>query len=214
MNEIEYKKDLKGEESENREEKEKKPKKSVKKTQGQIIQETLGLNPEDIENIEKKLFMVRFLDYFGEETLDFIFKDNYIKQYTAQTTAHINSFSTGSEEDKLLKNSFESKKIIEVIQNLKIKAEELAISKGVTTSMDKRLRRLTLIISLPLFAVIIGLMFIPDLNMFFLFPVLCIFCMLPQLLKGSIVRKWFAFKEQNKNQMYTENREDIMVLKR
>jgi len=213
MNETEYKKDLKAEESENREEEEKKPKKPVKKTQGQIIQETLGLNPEDIENIEKKLFMVRFLDYFGEETLDFIFKDNYIKQYTAQTTAHINSFSTGSEEDKLLKNSFESKKIIEVIQNLKIKAEELAISKGVTTSMDKRLRRLTLIISLPLFAVIIGLMFIPDLNMFFLFPVLCIFCMLPQLLKGSIVRKWFAFKEQNKNQMYTENREDIMVLK-
>ncbi|MFX1458619.1 MAG: hypothetical protein ACFFBT_04050, partial [Promethearchaeota archaeon] len=42
---------------------------------------------------------------------------------------------------------------------------------------------------------------------------LCVFCMLPQLLRSSVLKKWLRFKEENKNEVYTQNREDIMVLK-
>ena len=200
------------ESSEEQVKEDKKPPKRVRKTQGQMIQEALGLDPMEIQNVEKKLFIVRFLDYFGEETLDFIFKDNSIKQYLSQITTHIDTFSTGREEDILLKQSFESKNITGIVENLKSKAEELAISKGINNSMDKRLRKLTLIITLPLFVVIFALAFLP-INYFFLFPILCVFCMVPQLIKGAVVKKWFAFKEQNKNQIYSENREEIMILK-
>ncbi len=204
---------IESESSENQEEQRRKRVKKPKKTQGQIIQEALGLGPTDIQDVEKKLFIVRFLDYFSEETFDFIFKDNTLNQYVKQITTHINEFSEGREEDRILRQSFESKGILDIVNKLKQKAEELALSKGMNSSMDKRLRKLTLLITLPLFAAILVISFIPNFPVFFLFPVLCVFCMLPQLIKGNVVKKWFAFKEQNKNEIYSENREEIMILK-
>ncbi len=195
------------------EERKLKRKRPVKKTQGQMIQEALGIKAEDIQDIEDKLFISRFLDYFVEETLDFIHKDRSIEQYMKRLTDTVSKLEMGNEEDKLLKINFEDKKIFELVQKLKVRAEELAFSKGIKTSVDKRLRKLSLIITAPLLVAIIGLMFIPDLDILFLFPLLCVFCMLPQLLRSSVLKKWMRFKEENKNEVYTQNREDIMVLK-
>ncbi len=199
--------------SSEKEEKKSKRKRPVKKTQGQMIQEALGIKPEVIQDIEDKLFISRFLDYFVEETLDFIHKDRMIEQYIKRLTDTASKLEMGNEEDKLLKINYEEKKVLELIQKLKVRAEELALSKGINTSVDKRLRKLSLIISVPLLAAIIGLMFIPNLDILFLFPLLCVFCMLPQLLRSSVLKKWLRFKEENKNEVYTQNREDIMILK-
>lgn len=195
------------------EERKSKRKRTVKKTQGQMIQEALGIKPEDIQDIEDKLFISRFLDYFVEETLDFIHRDRSIEQYMKRLTDTVSKLEMGNEEDKLLKINYEDKKVFELVQKLKVRAEELALSKGIKTSVDKRLRRLSLIITAPLLVAIIGLMFIENLDILFLFPLLCIFCMLPQLLRSSVLKKWMRFKEENKNEVYTQNREDIMVLK-
>jgi len=194
------------------EERKTKRKRSVKKTQGQMIQEALGIKPEDIQEIEDKLFISRFLDYFVEETLDFIHKDRNIEQYIKRLNETAAKLEMGTEEDKLLKMNFDEKKVLELIHSLKTRAEELALSKGIKTSVDKRLRFLSLIITAPLLAAIIILMFFP-IDILFLFPLLCVFCMLPQLLRGSVLKKWMRFKEENKNEVYTQNREDIMILK-
>ncbi len=193
--------------------------KRSRKTQGQLIQEALGLNEVDIKDIEKKLFIVRFLDFYSEETLQFIFKDNALNQYTKEMTTHFNTLNVVREEDRLLKQGFKSKEILDIINKLKLKAEELAISKGVKNSVDKRLRKLNLLIMLPVFGVILALtilnllQIIPELNIFFLLPVLCIFCMVPQLIRSTVVKKWTAFKEENKHQIYADYKADIMVLK-
>ncbi|MCK4779808.1 MAG: hypothetical protein KAT57_06460, partial [Candidatus Lokiarchaeota archaeon] len=89
MNDTENVEIKKSANSENQEEKRKKPEKRARKSQGQMIQEALGLGPTDIQDVEKKLFIVRFLDYFSEETLDFIFKDSTLNQYNKQITSHI-----------------------------------------------------------------------------------------------------------------------------
>ncbi|MFX1470228.1 MAG: hypothetical protein ACFFB8_16415 [Promethearchaeota archaeon] len=211
MNDTENEEKVKTEtpEAEGRKRKARKPQ---RKTQGQIIQEALGLGPTDIQDVEKKLFMVRFLDYFSEETLDFIFKDNTLNQYTNQITTHLDSLAKGREEDRLLKQSFGSKEILNTINKLKGKAEELAISKGVKTSMDKRLRKLSLLLMLPMFIPVVIALIWPVLT-YFVFPILCVFCIVPQLIRNSVLKKWFAFKEQNKDQIYANNREDIMILK-
>ncbi len=211
MSETDSDKKVESEVSKAHTEERRRSKKQVRKTQGQLIQEALGLSPTAIQDVEKKLFIARFLDYFSEETLDFIYKERAIGQYINQIGSHMTTFKTG-EEDKLLVQSFESKEIIEIIKKLKSNSEELASSKGIKASMDKRLRKLTFLILIPMFVLIIGLSFIEGI-LFFLFPLLCMFCMVPQLIKGSVVKKWFQFKEQNKNQMYAENREDIMILK-
>ncbi len=213
MNDIENDKTKKSESPYKQEEEEKKKsEKRVRKTQGQIIQEALGLGPTEIQDVEKKLFMVRFLDYFTEETLDFIFKDSTLNRYIKQITTPMEDFSEKREEDRLLKQSFESKKILDTVHKLKGRAEEIAISKGVKGSMDKRLRNLTFYLTIPMIALLV-VSFIWTQISFFLLPVLCVFCMAPQLIRGRIVKNWFEFKEQNKNQIYTENRADIMVLK-
>jgi len=203
------------EEKETSEKKEKKSKrrKTAKKTQGQLIQEALGLAPDDIQDIEEKLFIARFLDYFVEETLDFIYKDRNIEQYVKRLTDKIDTMEEGNEEDKLLKISYDEKKILETIYKLKIRAEEIALSKGVKSSVDKRLRNLNLIVTLPLLAAITILMFFPFIDLIFILPILCVFCVIPQLVRSSVYKKWLRFKDENKNEVYTNNREDIMILK-
>ena len=189
--------------------------KPVKKTQGQVIQEALGLNPTDIQEIEKKLFIVRFLDFFAEDTLEFIFKERIMGQNVERLTTYMNSLQIEREEEKLLKQSFDSKNIMGIIENVKNKAEGYAVEKGIKSNVNKRLRRLTLYITLPIFALLTILTIIPIFaSLYFIFfPILCVVCLLPQLLRGSVVKKWFQFKEQNKNEIYTENRDDIMILK-
>ncbi|MFW9828790.1 MAG: hypothetical protein ACFFEY_14460 [Candidatus Thorarchaeota archaeon] len=219
MNDTEKEENKNSESSESKGRFGKKREKKPRKTQGQMIQEVLGLNAVDIQDIEKKLFIVRFLDFYSEETLQFIFKDNNLNQYIKQIATHINDLGVGREEDKLLKQNFESRDIVGIINKLKGKAEELAISKGVTTSVEKRLRKLTFLITLPMFGIIIVLTILnllnifPELYIYFLLPVLCVFCMVPQLIRGSVVKKWFAFKDEYKHQVYADNREDIMILK-
>jgi len=189
----------------------------VRKTQGQILQEALGLNPEDLKNIEAKLSVIKFLDYFSEETLDFIFKDRNVEQYITKISEKIEKFGLGGEEDKLLKKGFEDKKIVETVERLKANVEELAISKGINKSVDKRLRNLSFMVSAPLLAIAVIFLILPyfgvPVDTFIMFPLLCVFCMVPQLVKSSVVKKWKGFKEENRREIYTKNRDDFLVLK-
>lgn len=212
MNDTENEERIKSNNSEKEKKKKKKLGKQPKKTQGQMIQEALGLKEGDIKDIEKKLFIVRFLDFFSEETLQFIFKDNILNQYIKEITTYLDTLSLDREEDRLLKQSFESKEILGIINKLKVKAEELAISKGVKTSVEKRLRNISLLLMLPMF-IPVAISFIwPDLT-YFILPILCVFCIAPQFVRRSVFNKWSAFKEENKHEIYSDYREDIMILK-
>ncbi|TFG15111.1 MAG: hypothetical protein EU535_02315 [Promethearchaeota archaeon] len=184
--------------------------KRVRKSQMQILQEALGLKPQDIQEVEKKLFIAKFFDYFKEETLDFVYKDRSLEMYKNE----INRFfdAVESEEDKLLKKKFTDKKLMDIIYNLKKNAEELALNKAnIKKPIDKRIRNLRLIITLPMFGVLIILMFF--IPIWYVIPLLCAFCVVPQLLQASIMRKWYDFKETNKNDFFVENRNDLLTLK-
>ena len=167
MSEDKYKEDKEAEHSEG----DKKKERRKKVTQGQMIQEALGLNPTDIDEVEKKLFMVRFLDFFSEDTLEFVFKGRIMEQNVTRIATYMDALQIEREEEKLLKQSFESKNILNVIENVKNKAEEFAKSKGIKTNVNKRLRRLTLIITLPLFALLIILTILPFDLSFIVFPI-------------------------------------------
>lgn len=186
--------------------------KSDKKTQTQILQEKLGLEPGTLETIEQKLFMARFIDYFSEETFDFVFRDKEMGKYLDQIKDILTKISDKTEEDKLIKQSFENKQIDEIIEQLKQSAEKRASEKGINKSVDKRMRNLSILVSIPMFVLIFVLSIFVN-NMFILFPILCIFCMVPNFIKSYLVKKWQQFKEENKMEFYTENREDIMILK-
>ena len=189
--------------------------KRTKRTQGQLIQESLGLNPTDIQEVEKKLFIARFLDFFSEDTLEFIFKDRAIGQNIERMMTHMKALEVEREEEKLLTQSFDSKNVVGALQSIKSRTEAIAISKGVKNSTNKRLRRMTLYITLPLFALLIVFTVIPVLADFYFifFPILCFICVLPQFIRGRVIKQWHIFKEENKDQIYSENRDDIMVLK-
>ncbi len=190
----------------------------TRKTQSQALQESLGITPDDLKGIEGKLAIIKFLDYFSEEALDFAFKERRLDQAIKMITERIEKFETGEEEDKLLKKGFEDKKILEAVERIKITTEEVAKSKGMNKSIEKKLRRLNLIITAPLLGVVVVLFFILPLvgiqiDTFYMFPLLCVFCMVPQFVRRSATKKWFQFKEESRNELYTKNRDDILVLK-
>lgn len=212
MTEQENKPNTDTDSSGNQERESRRSRRPVRKTQAQLIQEALGMKQEDISDIEEKLFIARFLDYFSEETLDFIFKEKSVDKYLEKLTSKIENLGT-NEEDKLLKIKFEERKIDNLVRQVKARAEDAATQKGFKTSADKRLRKLSMMVTIPLLVVISIMAFIPAIEYTFMFPILCVFCMLPQFLKGSVLRKWAKFKEENRNDIYTENRDDIAVLK-
>ena len=191
----------------------KRSKKNVRKSQSQMIQEALGMDPSDITDVEEKLFIARFLDYIAEDTLDFVFKEKNMAKYIDKLNETISKLEKGNEEDKLLAINYQEKDLVNLLRTVISKAELIATEKGFKTSADKRLRRLSLYTTVPMLAIVTVLAFIPDISYYILFPILCVFCMLPQLLRGSVLRKWTRFKEENKTEVYTQNREDIMVLK-
>ncbi|MHA1195018.1 MAG: hypothetical protein ACTSRH_01560 [Promethearchaeota archaeon] len=203
----------KEENADKKEEKRKKSRKPEKKTQAQIIQEALGMNPEDIRNIEEKLFTVRFLDYFSEEPLDFIFKDKSFEKYLEKIEETIAKMGEGSEEDKLLKLNYEEKQISKTVRSIKERTEKLAREKGFKTSPDKLLRKYSLLVTLPMLAFVVIFTIYPLIDFTLMFVVLCVFCMLPQFLRGFVLRKWFRFKDENRTDIYTSNRDDIIIIK-
>ncbi|MFX0075172.1 MAG: hypothetical protein ACFE96_07005, partial [Candidatus Hermodarchaeota archaeon] len=164
-----------------------------------------------------KLSVIKFLDYISEEPLDFAFKERSIEQYTKKITERVNNFDSTKEEDKLLMKGFEDKKILEVVERIKIQAEEVAKSKGINKSVEKKLRNLNLIIMAPLLAIAVVFFILPlfgiPIDSYLMLIVLCVFCMIPQFVRNSAVKKWFRFKEENRNEIYTKNRDDILVLK-
>jgi len=212
MTEQENKPNADADSSGNQERESRRSRRPARKTQAQLIQEALGMKQVDIVDIEEKLFIARFLDYFSEETLDFIFKDKQINKYLEKLSLKIENLGI-NEDDKLLKMKFEEREIDNLVRQVKARAEETATEKGFNTSADKRLRKLSMLITIPLLVVITILAFLPAIEYTFMFPILCVFCMLPQFLKGSVLRKWNKFKEENRDDIYTENRDDIAVLK-
>ena len=188
-----------------------------RRAQGQALQEALGIRPEELKDIEGKLSVVKFLDYFSEEPLDFAFKDRTIDQYVKRITEKIDKFEFGGEEDKLLKKGFEDKKILETVNKIKGNTEELAISKGINRSVDKRLRRLNLMITGPLLGVALLFFLLPifgiNIDSFLMLPLICVFCMVPQFVRNSVVKKWFQFKGETRDEFYIKNRDDVLVLK-
>jgi hypothetical protein len=189
----------------------------IRKTQSQALQEALGIKPEDLKDIEGKLSVIKFLDYVSEEPLDFAFKDRSIEQYAKKITERVNNFDSNKEEDKLLKKGFEDKEILEAVERIKTKAEEVAISKGITKSVEKKLRNLNFIIMAPLLAVAIVFFILPlfgiTIDTYLMLLIVCVFCLVPQFVRNSAVKKWFRFKDENRNDIYTKNRDDILVLK-
>jgi hypothetical protein len=193
--------------------KEKRTRKTARKTQAQLIQESLGMKQEDIADVEDKLFIVRFLDYFSEETLDFSFKDKMYDKYLEKLVMKIKQMAEGNEEDKLVEQHFREKDIIQTANKVKERVEERAKERGFKTSADRKLRRLSLMITIPMLAIVVIFTIFPVIDPLFLFPILCVFCLVPQFLRGFVLRKWFRFKDENRKEIYLENRDDLMVLK-
>ena len=216
MNEIEQEKSEPTGEVENTERRSRRSR-PPRRTQGQALQEALSISPEQLKDIEEKLSVIKFLDYFSEEPLDFAFKDRTVDQYVTKITEKIDKFEAGGEEDKLLKKGFEDKKILESVNKIKEKTEELASSKGVNRSVDKRLRRLNLLITAPLLGIAVLFFILPyfgiAIDSFIMLPLICVFCMVPQFVRNAVVKKWFQFKQETRSEFYTNNRDDILVLK-
>lgn len=200
--------------------KEKKQKKSFRtpagRNQGRNLLQTVGLTLEEQLELEKKLQLIKYFDLFSEQTFNIIYKNQFMEKKIVEFEEIIGRLGTIREEDKLLKQNYERKQIKDIILNLKNNAEKIALSKGYNKSFSKRYRNYNLYLNLPIlaiFGVFTLLQFLGIDLMLFMFPLICLLCCGPQILRGRIMKNWHEFKEQNKNQLYTENRDDLLILR-
>ena len=96
-----------------------KSKKEKRKSQAQILEDALGLEPNSLSSIEKRLYVARFMDYFSEETLDFMYRDKQLEKYKTRIIEMMDTIDQKDEEDKLLKQSLENKQIFKICDQLK-----------------------------------------------------------------------------------------------
>ncbi len=197
--------------AENSEENEEKEEQPVKKTQGELIKEALGLDSELIAKIEKQLFIVKLIDSISEDIFDYIYRDRIVEKYL--DTVKKNFSELGEESELFLQETYEKNQIETSILNLKSEAEKVAQENDITSSVNSRIRRSSIMTFIPLVVLMI-LMFIvpPDFSFYLMIP-LCFICFLPQLIRGRIFKRWNDFKEENKKIFYQENREKIIQLK-
>lgn len=197
--------------SENSEQEAENEEEPVKKTQGQLIQEALGLDQETIVKIEKQLFISKFIDSISEDIFDYIYRDRILEKYMDMLKKNMNELDETTAA--FMQETFEQQQIEPTISDLKSKAEEIAQENDITTSLNSKLRKNGLIGMLPLCILVILIYIIPPDFTFYLMIPLCFLCFLPQFLRSRIVQKWNDFKEENKKIFYQENREKILLLK-
>jgi len=188
-----------------------------RRPKGQNLLESLGLTTKDQEELEKKLFLVKYFDLFSEQTLSLIYKNKFFEKYTKEFTEKVETLGEYREEDKILKKGFNDKQIVELLYRLKERAEKIAADNGITKPIEKRLQKFNFAIIIPVFGITIILMMLNLLLGVDLMPLaymmLCVGCLAPNLIKGTLLRKMYNFQDEHQNELYTENREDLVVLK-
>jgi hypothetical protein len=104
------------------------------------------------------------------------------------------------------------------MDQLQANTEKLAEERGWSTSVDKKIRNLSLIAMVPVLTflvinTILGFTSLPHIDEFLVLPILCVFCFVPTLIKNYYAKKWYNFKDQNKLALFERYRSDIMILK-
>ncbi|MHA1730241.1 MAG: hypothetical protein ACTSWY_16140 [Promethearchaeota archaeon] len=175
----------------------------------------LNISPNTQKYIEKELGMIKFLDFLSEENFDLAFQDKIIVTYKEQFFKIF--FNTDEYENNELHNEFQRLKVEEAVDSIKSKSEEIALKNGYKTSFTKRTKRANLITTGVLFAALILLMIIPnlaaDVKNMLMWPLLIVFCILPQLIRKRMTGKWKDFKSFLKEEFQEEMKEEINRIK-
>ncbi len=179
--------------------------------------QSLGMTLEEQANIEGKLYIANYMDVFTEQTFNLIYKDKFLNKFQDKLKSLMEGFETTQEEDKLLKREYEEMRVPELLDRIKVNAEKIASEKGYKKNIEQKYRTMNYILMIPLIGLFIAFMiaqaFQVDIMMFTL-PIVCLFCLGPSWYRGNLLKKWAAFREENKNELYQANRDDIIVLKK
>lgn len=190
---------------------------SQKPRQKPSLFQSLGMSIEEQQNIEGKLYISHYIDVFTEQTFNLIYKDKYLNQFQDKFKSLMDNFGKIREEDKLIKKEYEEMRVPELLNHIKANAETIASKKGYKKNIEQKYRTMNYILIAPLIALFAAFMIFQSFGidiMFFALPIVCFFCLGPSYYRGSLVKKWAAFREENKNELYQLNREDLIVLKK
>lgn len=194
-----------------------KSKDSQKPRQKPSLFQSLGMTNEEQQNIEGKLYISHYIDVFTEQTFNLIYKDKYLNQFQDKFRDLMENFGKIREEDKLIKKEYEDMRVPELLNRIKANAENIASKKGYKKNIEQKYRTMNYILIAPLIVLFAVFMVFEAYGidiMLFALPIVCFFCLGPSYYRGSLIKKWAAFREENKNELYQANREDLIVLKK
>jgi len=159
--------------------------------------------------LELELQFLKILDYVSVEPFVFAFQDKMVNQYT--TTV----FDPVLQNNENLRTTYENLKVPETFGEIKKVAEDVALKHGVKESFSKRFNKISLTLMIAIFAVLIVVTLIPamaDYSTYILFPALFVFCLLPQVLRSQMQKKWNAFVAESMPEFTEQAGSQIKVL--
>jgi len=182
--------------------------------------DSLNMSLDLRQVLEKELGLVKVLDYICNDPFDLCFQKNMLTTYDAQLTHPLLGESNTSEAldpgRERLKSLYHNLAIKDRIESLMEKAETLCISRGIKEPVQKRLSKMSLITitgTMVLYFVLLSIEALQAYSTYILFPLMMVFCFLPQYLRTTIMKKWDAFKKEVKPPYFNENQLEIGEVK-
>ncbi len=148
------------------------------------------ISPELKKLLNNELQLLNIVDFLAKDPFIFIFQDKALEQYRVTVIEPVLQAS------ETLKQDYETKQILPTINQLKGAAEEVAIKHNIKEPLAKKVNKVSLILMLVIFGVLIVISVIPDLaaiSTYIMFPALFAFCLLPQLIRQVFQKKWNQF---------------------
>lgn len=169
----------------------------------------LQMQKENVEFIEAELGTVKVLDMFAEEPFEIMFNDKMVMVY--QNSLFTRLFGTQSAKGlvhkfdrEYLTNDFEKLNIIESIQKIKLKVEEIGSKNGKKQSAIKTEQKNSLYLMIILFGVLLSTNFIQGIQNYYFYIMMLMFpliCFLPNYLRKVTKKKWNDFKYIHKEEI-------------
>ena len=156
--------------------------------------------------LELELAMAKFLDYQTEENFELIFQDRLYATYDERMFKKFFDFDSATviEESRrrLLNETYKKLEIESAIQKLKQKSEEVASQNGYKSNPKDKMNKMRMIMSfLPMIPIFFIYIIQDPIIYYFIIPLMCALCYLPNYYQKSVQKKWLDFKYQHQKEV-------------
>ena len=180
------------------------------------------VHPEKLEFkdiLDKEIGLIKILDYINNSVFDLIYQKKLMDKYRTEIIRPLIG-EIGQESEHLdggrlfLQEEYEKLDIAKKCDEMILSAEELAAENGVKRHVQKNIGIISMAVMA--FAMIIFVAvssWAPEASTYVMIPMFLIMCLLPNILRTYMMKKWQKFKDEHNQELIDMKQETIDDIK-